>query len=243
MARMTRRPVAAAPAEDYDESGSVDMDKEPVEAAPAPRVARRSPAGGPIQSGWGAPAQNRRETVKAPYLTVDTKKKIVKILDDAPAVRYQQHWVVSVKKFFTCIASEDTNCPLCAVGHNPSRKFMMNVVDMENPDVVTTWSFGPQVAQLLQEHEENKPAFPLTGEKTYFFVWRVKGANDRWENRIEFIRSRDLEEEQGIIPLTEAELDTLGENLYGEETIFIPSDKMLREAAENYSAYNSRNRD
>lgn len=239
MARMTRRPVNAAPAEDYDESTVEDT---PQDAAPR-RTARRVQSSGPIQSGWGAPAQQRRETVKAPYLTVSTKKVLIKILEDAPAVRYEQHYIKSLNKYFTCTSTEDELCPLCNVGHNPSRKFMMNVVDMETPDTVSTWSFGPQVAQLLQEHMENKPKFPLTDENTYFFVWRVKGANDRWENRIEFVRARDVQEEYDIVPLTENELDELSENLYGEETVFIPSEKMLREAANGYAAYSRKSDD
>lgn len=242
MARMVRRPVNTAPAEDYDETDSVDMTKdEPQEAAP--RRVRRSD--GPIKSGWGSPTPKRRETVKAPYFSIDSKKKIIKILDESPAVRYQQHWVVSAKKFYTCIADSENDilCPLCEVGHNPSRKFMMNVVDMENPDTVTTWSFGPQVAQLLQEHGEDKPKFPIDGDETYFKVWRVKGANDRWENRLEFVKGKDLMDDYDIVPLTEKELDTLSETLYGEETIFIPSEKMLRDVADSYAAYNNRNRD
>lgn len=240
MARMTRRPVA--PAEDYDESGVDEFVKQPVDDTEAPRKARRIAAGGPIQSGWGSAPAKRRETVKAPYFSLDVKKKIIKILDEVPAVRYQQHWLVSARKFYTCIADSENGikCPLCEVGHNPSRKFMMNVVDMDNPNTVTTWSFGPQVAQLLQEHGEDKPKFPLTDAATYFKVWRVKGANDRWENRLEFLKARDLFEEYDIVPLDENALDSLAENLYGEETIFIPSEKMMREAADNFAAYQNR---
>lgn len=235
MARMTRTRVAA-PAEDYDETEAEEtvQDEAPVTVT---KTRMRRPTG-PISSGWGAPPVQRRETVSAPYLKVEAKKKIVKILEDAPAVRYKQHYLNNIKKYMTCTEVEDeVKCPLCAVGHSPSWKYMVNVVEMSDPGTVKTWTFGPEVRQLLEEHLEDESRYPLASEKTYFQVWRVTGANNRIQNRIKFIRASLLQEDYDLEPLNEDELATLQESAYGEETVWITADSKMREAATAYAAW------
>lgn len=235
MARMTRTRVAA-PAEDYDETvaETAPQDEAPMTVT---KTRMRRPTG-PISSGWGAPPVQRRETVSAPYLKVEAKKKIVKILEDAPAVRYKQHYLNNIKKYMTCTEVEgETACPLCAVGHSASWKYMVNVVEMSDPETVKIWTFGPEVRQLLEEHLEDEDRYPLASEKTYFQVWRVTGANNRIQNRLKFIRASLLQEDYDLEPLNDEELESLQEQMYGEETVWITSDKLMREAATGYAAW------
>lgn len=253
MARMTRTRVTAtaSPAEDYDESGldefNATQDGKPVVV----KTRMRRPSG-PIASGWGAPAQQKRETVKAPYLRVDSTKKIIKLLEDEPAVRFRQHYVKPLNKFFTCIEvyngkddADNVDCPLCDAGHKPSQKYMMNVIEMveeSDEDYVTkTWTFGPEVAGHLQSIAEDisdNPRIPdeekdLSSPRWYFKVYQVKAENNRISNKVEKISASVLADESGMEPLNEEELAEIGETMYGEETIWITSEDKLREAAKS----------
>jgi hypothetical protein len=242
MAKMTRSRVVEP--EEVDDSQMEDFEREfdePEDVVDTPPARKRMtrPAG-PVSSGWGAPTQ-KRETVKAPYLSLDRKtKKIIKLLDEEPAVRFKQHYIKPLNKFFTCIevyegkdSPNNVECPLCEAGHKAALKFVMNVVEMSEPDEVKTWTFGPEVAGHLQSLGEENITSPINKPSVYLKVYQVKGANDRISNKVEALKARDLQEDYGLEPLNEDEIDTLCQSLYGEETIWITSEDRLREAAKS----------
>src|SRR6266436_6544311 len=167
--RITRTPVT----ENYEASGmdefALDNDTDDIPAV----TSRAQSSASPVGSGWGAPREARRETVKAPYLVLKGNgKRIVKLLDSEPVVRFWQHFVNSAKRSYTC--SNDDACVMCAAGHKANLRFMMNVVDMEKPDEVATWTFGPEVGGLLQSFGEEKRSSPLNRENLYFQVYQFK---------------------------------------------------------------------
>ena len=226
------------PAETYDESENeyeVNMSKDVEDEVEDARPARRASGGAakPISSGWGAPKQERRETVKSERLDLkDKKKHIVKLLEDEPSVRFRQHYVNSAGRYYTCAGRGV--CPLCAAGHRASDRYQMNVVDMKDPEKVLTWGFGNEVAQQLQEFASEDVTSPLNKETLYFHVYYITVAGrSAPSTKVMALKARDLEEDYGVVPLNSDELDALSENLYGEETIWIDTIGRLEDAADN----------
>lgn len=232
-----RRRESVAPAESYDESGmdeSTESEHEYAEEETSTTVRKRpSGSANPISSGWGAPKQERRETVKSERLDLkDKKKHIVKLLEDEPSVRFRQHYVNSTGRYYTC-AGRGT-CPLCAAGHRASDRYQMNVVDMKDPEKVLTWGFGNEVAQQLQEFATEDVTSPLNKETLYFHVYYITVAGrSAPSTKVMALKARDLEEDYGVVPLNSDELDALSQNLYGEETIWIDTIGRLEDAADN----------
>lgn len=200
-----------------------DEDETPQTTAPA-RTSRVT--GGNVAKGWGAP---KREVVRAPYLDVKNGKLIIKFLDEEPFVNFQQHYVASIKHYFTCALSVagNTSCPLCSAGHKTTQQFRMNVIDMDEPDTVKTWTFGWTVASILQGLSEDKA---LNDPNRYFHVWRTKPQNGgAFTYTVNPMKARDLTEDHGIEPLHESVLDDF--ELFGPETLWIDDMKRLQEAA------------
>lgn len=225
MASRIKREVVS----DYDESGMDEfVNTEKTYEDDTPR--QSSPS---ISKGWGAPTQERRETVKADYLKLkDNGKRIVKILEDEPAVRFRQHYINSARRSYTCPGGKI--CPLCQAGHRAGDRYQMNVVDMENPDVVVTWGFGNEVAKKLQEFAAETVTSPLNRENLYFQVYHVKvdGRIAPGTNVVP-VKARDLEEDYNVLPLNSDEIEILEGKLYGEETIWISSERQLEDAAQD----------
>jgi hypothetical protein len=181
-----------------------------------------------VSSGWGAPAEERRETVKAPNLILKDKgKRIVKILDDEPPVKYKRHYLNSTKRYYTCLQQ---GCPLCQAGVRASWTFMINVVDMtDDPSEVKAWTFGNEVATQLQSHAEDRD---ITDSKWYFHVYHEKIANrDAPATRVLPLKARDVEEDYSIQALTEDELATLEDECYGEEIVYLSTLDYLEDVA------------
>lgn len=227
--RTTRKAVSD---ESYEETESAH-DEQSV------RMSKRV-AAGPISAGWGAPAAERRETEKAPYLKVSTTKIIIKLLDPEPAVRYKSHYVNNLRKYFTCIAvfntkgdPDNVDCPLCEAGSKAGYKFMMNVIELD-PDAtsyeVKTWTFGPEVSDQLREFSTEKPTSPLNKTDLYFQVYQVKTDTGRTSNKVVPIRGAYLADDYGIEPFSEEELASFDKR-YGESTVWITSTEKMIEAA------------
>lgn len=196
---------------------------------PQEPVRKSRVTGGAVSKGWGAPKQERQEVVRAPYLDVKAGKLIVKILDDEPTVNFKNHYVASAKSYYTCSADPENGvrCPLCAAGHKNTQQFRMNVIDMDDPETVRTWTFGWTVAGILQGLAENKP---LNDPNVYFHVWRTKPqGGGAYTYTILPMKARDLEEDHGIEPLHESVLEDF--ELYGPETVWIDNEKRLQDAA------------
>lgn len=188
-----------------------------------------------VSSGWGAKQEDREETVKAPVLKLkDAGTRVLKLLDESPAIKYKRHYVNSKNRYYTCIKTSDTSCPLCVAGVRASWTFVMNVIDMaDDPTEVKTWTFGTEVSSQLQNIIEDKEV-NLDDEGSYFEVKHVKVAGRTAPGtNVAFIRSRYLEEEHSIIPLNEDEILELKEDRYGAETVYINTEDYLQDVADD----------
>lgn len=185
-----------------------------------------------IDTGWGAPQEERREVVKSDKLILtDRGKVVIKIKGPIPPIKYARHYVRSAGprgKYFTCTREKD--CPLCVEGVKATATFMLNVVDMSaDPTKVVTWTFGPEVSSALQSLMTNpkEEKWPLDAEDHYFQVYHEKVAGrEAPATRVHNVSARYLDD-YGIEPLNEVELEELDDQLYGADSIYLDSHSFL----------------
>jgi len=109
---------------------------------------------------------------------------------------------------------------------------MMNVIDMGEPEVVRTWTFGNEVAQQLQEFAEEELTSPLDRDNLYFQVYHIKVPGRKAPGTTVLpLKARYLQEDYAIEPLNEDELARLKSNLYGDEILFPWTTRKIEEAA------------
>lgn len=219
--------------EAYSDLSSHEQDEMDANPYAAPEMKRGGVTRSPVGSGWGEKPQERRETVKAPILKLkDAGTRVVKLLDPVPPVKYKRHYVNSKGKYYTCIKTADTACPLCTAGVRPSWTFVMNVVDMaDDPTEVKTWTFGTEVSSQLQDFAENKE-LDLNAENVYFEVRHVKVAGrSAPSTKVDFLRARDLMEDHSLEPLNEDEILELEEDRFGAEVVYINTLDYLEDVA------------
>lgn len=202
-------------------------------------------------AGWGAPSKERAKTVQAPFLDLRTGTHIVKILNDAPTVRFLQHFVGKGKPPAICYRSDldevedfykecgDT-CPLCEVGNNPSYGYLINVVDLsEDADKVLKWTFGKTVKDQLVSFTEDPVTAPLNREtddqgRYRPLYWKIKqtaGSDGRRQVQINPLKQNDVEEDYDTVILPESRVLELEEKSYGAETLFINYPAKMKEFA------------
>jgi|SRR5882672_3474496 len=236
MARISRTRVADA--DTYGTDMPQDVERE-VYANGVPDhdeddVPRRRPASTSrpaVSTGWGAPKQEQRERVQAPYLKLkDNGKRIVKLLTEAPSLRYFEHYVNSSGKRYICPGRDE--CALCQEGHKAGYRFMFNVVDMEDPSEVATWTFGNEVSQQLQSFAEDEITSPLNRENLYFQVYHIKVDGRKAPGtKVLPLKARDLQLDYSVEPLNGDEIAALSDELYADEILFIWGARKIEEAA------------
>lgn len=209
-----------------------EMDANPY-AAPEMKRGQRNIT---VRSGWGEPKQERTERVVAPYLKLaGNGKRIIKLLTDAPTLRYFEHYVNSSGNRYICPGRDV--CALCSEGHRASYRYMLNVVDMEDMETVCTWTFGNEVSQQLQAFAEEKVTSPIDRDNLYFQVYHIKiEGRQAPGTKVLPMKARDIQEDYGVEPLNEEELAGLKEHLYGDETLWIWSNTKILEAAQNLTS-------
>lgn len=217
---------------------------EASEGSSTPRVSRS----GSVNRGWGSPASSsstteaKREGVRAPYLAVSKEKQIFHFLEDAPSVRFSRHYVGG--RYQNCPESlgvldgTDLKCPLCENGHVPNPAYMINVINVSDSSETDarkwstrTFTFGKEVHDQLLSFLEEEKYQPIDQEKWYWHVYQVGGGNERKSTKLMPLKARDIEDDYGIIPLSEGELDECANTLYDEKSIFTPYVSVLAKLA------------
>jgi hypothetical protein len=226
MAKITRTAVVDENTEDsYEENTQESYDETPAR----PSVTRK------VSKGWGSAGETeeRRETVKAPYIDFGKQSgdKIVKILDDEPVARWRRHFIPGRPPIYC----HGGNCPLCAKNYKAAEVYRINVVEMSDPNSATedgwtvkVWDFTFPVARALQGYMEK---MDLNDPRRYFQLMYVRGNG---VTVVPLNRSM-VEEEFGIIPMTDSEIEEAQTRCYGEETVFINTPSKVAEIAEGLS--------
>lgn len=123
--------------------------------------------------------------------------QLIKCLENGPFVSFRQHWASmgqgSGDRPYTCI---EDDCPLCALGDNPSKTNMFNVLLFsaeESPEVKTL-----QVA--VRAYNAFKDAATPKGKENPVFTngfWAVNksGKNQQTQTNFKPVKLRDIEED------------------------------------------------
>lgn len=212
------RPARRGRSRDEDTDPGFEEPEDEAEEKPRARRASRvsdepkRKSGRAAASGWGA-AEEVREAIPssgnfAEDLKLPNKGSIViKFVEPEPFDSYAEHWVPQKgKQSFTC-AGED--CPLCEVGHRPNAKICFNVISLENPEKpeLKRWRTGVQIAENIKEFAVDKKTKPLDREDYYYEVKRTTTKNDKTVTSITPIKTRDLDGDYDIEPLTDEDID------------------------------------
>ncbi|MFE9834060.1 hypothetical protein ACFYP4_02755 [Streptomyces sp. NPDC005551] len=240
-----RRGSRAARDDDEDDEEDAPRQRRGATRGAAGRAQRspggkagRGPAGGNtarrVASGWGghksvASGGGSRDDI----FQLDKKPQVVKVLEDQPFAAYRQHWIPAKNRSFVCLKPIDGSCPLCDIGDKPnSSKTLFNIVEMSNPEKVLVWQAGAIAAGELEDASEDDRWDGLSDPKLYFEVYSKK-KGDKTEHKVNVIRSRDLPDDWDLDPLTAAETDALGDQLFDEDFVRIPTQEELEEVADD----------
>lgn len=170
------------------------------------------------KGGWATVEGNRQARYTNPgRLQVKDKEVLVKFLEPEPFASYGQHWVN--QRSYTCgLNAEYERCPLCEVG-NPCRYLaLFNVVDMDTAEN-RYWEVGPEATKTLMEFHEEERTSPLCKDGLYFTAKRFKKDNGFYGFKIGIVKERDLEDDFGLEPLDDEELEEALNNLFDSSVI------------------------
>ncbi|APC46348.1 hypothetical protein HWB05_gp086 [Streptomyces phage BRock] len=225
-------------------NNNVETDNEAPETEPTQeRSASRSIRSKAVGSGWGnSSSQSTRKTEKAPFLDLRNGRRLIKFLDEEPVVRFSRHWIQG-KGYSNCPVSLGTedSCPLCDKDHRPGQAFLMNVLDLTaNPNnageyEVHTYTFGTEVKnKLISFLQDPTGRYPsLNDEKWYWEIYQsTDGNTGRKTTNVMPIKARDVQDDFGIEPLTEYEIEAASKR-YDETSVFSPFLDKLEELARN----------
>jgi hypothetical protein len=191
----------------------------------APRRAKPKAKGG-----WATVETNRSNRFSNPgRMQVKEKEVLLKFLEPEPFASYGQHWVG--QRSYTCGMNADyEKCPLCSVG-NPTRYLaLFNVIDVDSGEN-RYWEVGPEATKTLMEFNEEARTSPLSKDGLYFAAKRFKKDNGFYAFKIERVKEDDLDDEFGLEPLGDDELEEALEHLFAEDVVPVNTLAELKGAA------------
>jgi hypothetical protein len=150
-----------------------------------------------VQSGWDVADKFLKPKKEAGNYPTDFKiaeqPKLVRFLDDAPFMIYEQHWInrTEGKRSFVCLGED---CPLCTIaGDQPRPRFVFNVLVLtdEEPNVQIL-NATPTLAKILRAKNDDPKFGPLS--KFYWAISR-QGTATTTQYIVERVKAMDLAEE------------------------------------------------
>lgn len=202
-----------------------------------PSRGRRSSRGGKkeqkpsasVGRGWDTVKNERAKKAagNAHRLQVRDDEVIVHFLEDEPFAVYEQHWVG--QRSYTCPGKD---CPLCLRGYDTRYLTLFNVVEMSSAENFF-WEAGPNATKAMQEAAERKQSSPINRDDLYFALNRTKQSNGFYDFSVTPIKERDLvDDDWGVDPLTDDELDEALKNLFDDSVIPYNSARDLKSVAD-----------
>ena len=200
--------------------------EETVDAAPK--------HGTTVQAGWDAASALLKPKKESGEYATDFRftenAQLVRFLDDAPFMVYEQHWVdrTSGKRSFVCLGDD---CPLCTIaGDKPRPKFSFNVMVLsdETPSVQILTA-PPSLARQLQAANDDPRRGPLT--KYYWSISR-QGSGPQTQYLLDRVRATDLAEEW---ELDAEDVDAIAASAtkYDASAVYVsPREELLKVARE-----------
>lgn len=218
-----KEPPAPAPTERTRALGRLAADESAPEGERSNAVERVKAAtvATSATAGWGAVDKiSEQMSDFANFLKITEDAQIVKILDSEPVDVFVCHWIDEIEEGAKSIRCWGSECPLCDIG-DKAKKFSacFNVISLEDPDepVLRLWECGVKIARQLKDIAMDDKRGPLDRPDLYFSIRKTQKTAKNVEYHLERVKSRDLEDEHGIAPLTEAEMNQFLSERYTDE--------------------------
>lgn len=187
--------------------------------------------------GWAAykKKEAERSTRYATLEVTEDGQTVIKFVEAEPFAFYYRHWPKGGRAD-VCIADADNDveCPLCGVGDKPKPVVLYNVVDV-GKNLLCVWEMSSEPTRKVQKQYDQLAARDRTLDDPglYFIVTKAKKSNGFFEYDITRVRADDLNEEAGIEPLTEAEIeDATKKGLFTDEIVYVRNREALQEVAD-----------
>lgn len=218
----------------------------------APRRGRGGGGGEPAptrqaQRGWAGSKRTREETADYAdrYKLTELDFDLIAFAENEPFDSAPRHFIndrgYKGQRAFICPGKKGPyKCPICATGEKPMPVDYFNIAVFDtNPESDTfgqaemkVWECGPGYSTEIKTQEDSRA---VGGDLTscYFEVKGVKKGNSKaTQLEINPVRVRDLKEEWGIDPLSDAEWGELYVDLKGSEYVQYSPERVLQEAAD-----------
>lgn len=223
--RTTRRRAPEAAPEDEDDDDDPDDDD----------VASYDDEDRPVRAGWAGYKETRQKGgAFADYLQLEDGEKptLIKFLEPEPFASYRVHWLEGLtstrKKSWICL---ENDCPLCDAGDDQSFKIAFNIVILnKGKPTVKVWEVGPRMAEAIEAKAKDKRTGPIDRPDMYFAVNRT-GKRQKTQYHIEAVKERDVEDDFGVRPVTEEDLDRWSKKLFDHTVVKVPTKQKLKALA------------
>lgn len=202
-----------------------------------------------MPKGFGGAAELRKQTGNSDFPTemrITEDRQIIMFLDPEPFVVYNQHWFNNRKgkKSFVCPQTVGDECPLCdLLDDNPRTFGAFNVIIIppEDPDpkkeivtgepVLQVITAAPRLLGVIESEAAVLEEKNLSLPDAYFAISK-SGQQQQTSYKLNPIKERDLEEDFGVIPLEDEEVDEFVMEAYDEDTFpYRPTFDTLEEVA------------
>lgn len=194
------------------------------------KVSSSGPRAGIGKGGWaGYKAAKAERTEKYPRFEVDkTGRKIFRFAEAEPFAFIYRHWVD--KRPYTCPGE---SCPLCEAGDRAKPVVFYNVIDLAD-STMKVWEMSSDPTRRVQAHYDELAELEKTLDDPGFYFVVSKQQKDRsaWEYTVVRVKTRDLDEDYRVEPLTDAEIAAAMENLHDDSIIWVSSREDLISAVE-----------
>jgi hypothetical protein len=240
LVRRTPEPVQGASKRVTRSQVDDDDDERPSKAASATKKAAPSHStnGDQIRAGWTAAQETADSTSSyAQNLKLQSNVQIIKFLQPSPYASFRRHWIDRVgvgKRAYTCLQSFGKECPLCNIGDKASSvtAFNVAVVGDDGEPMLKSWDTGVKIMNVIKGFASDPKVGPLDKASLYFGVSKsTSGQRQQVQTNLFPIRSRDLEEDYGIKPLSAERLESLAAKVYDAEIIPVSTRHELDEIA------------
>lgn len=181
---------------------------------------------GTVRAGWGGYYSTKANAPSkwTKLYKVPDEPQLIMFLQDGPYASFNMHWCdwlpARQKKSFVCLRPED--CPLCEIEDSQSR-VRFNILDLHGDEpLLITYECGITVTEILAGYQ------PIEGK--YFAISMTGGKNRR--TQIVPVKSRDLEEDWGVKPLTRDQIAAFDKHLWDADSVERSSKADLQEIAD-----------
>jgi hypothetical protein len=191
-----------------------------------------------LREGWSA-AQETIDSTSTWAVTFKpaTQTQIVKFIQQMPYASFRRHWIrrVAGMRAYVCLQSFNRDCPLCDVGDRASAVSAFNIIVCgdDGEGVLKAWECGVRITQTLKTFANDPKVGPLDKRQLYFAVSKTEASNrQQAQTMVVPARERDLQEDYGIPPLTDEDIERLLEKAYTNEVIQMNSRSELEQVAD-----------